>query len=124
MCKLQFGLWCTTGKYSTILVLGWAMTILGIGFSLVFRPWRTSFLIDVRSILGILYVTLLGILFPFLFHLIGLKNIGAQKASVLSLVEPVMSTIIAVAFMGARLFKIDFMGIGMVVCALLLLALN
>ncbi|MEW8974283.1 MAG: DMT family transporter [Tissierellaceae bacterium] len=111
-------------KYSTILVLGWAMTISGIGFSLVFRPWRTSLSMDIGSVLGILYVTLLGTLFPFLFHLTGLKNIGAQKASILSLVEPVMSTIIAVAFMGAKLFKIDFMGIGMVVCALLLLALN
>lgn len=38
----------------------------------------------------------------------GAKIIGPQRASILSLIEPVASTIIAVVFMGAELVKIDF----------------
>lgn len=110
-------------KYSVILVIGWAMLISGVGFTLVFRPWKSPFLIDVSSVLGIIFVAAFGTLFPFLFYLMGAKIIGPQRASILSLIEPVASTIIAVVFMGAELVKIDFLGIGLVVFALLLLAL-
>ena len=110
-------------KYSVILVIGWAMFISGTGFSLVFRPWIKPFLIDFSSILGIIFVAAFGTLFPFLLYLMGANIIGPQKASILSLIEPVMSTVIAVVFMGAELVKIDFLGIGLVVFALLLLTL-
>ncbi|NLY45150.1 MAG: EamA family transporter [Tissierella sp.] len=108
-------------RYSTTLIMGWAMFISGVGFMVVFRPLNIPIVITVRTILGIFFVVTFGTLFPFLFYLMGSKIIGAQRASILSLIEPVAATIIAVLFMGEKFKKVDYIGIGLVVFALFLL---
>lgn len=107
--------------YNTILIIGWAMLIAGVGFGITFRPLRTPIVFASTTILGVSYVVLFGTLFPFLFYLMGSKMIGPQRASILSLVEPVASTVIAVLFMGEVFISIDYVGIGLVLFALLLL---
>lgn len=108
-------------KHSTVLVVGWAMFIAGLGFGLVFRPWKDIFIKDAVSIFGIIYVAIFGTLFPFLFYLMGCKIIGAQRTGILTLIEPVAATLIAVMVMGERFVFLDYVGITMVILALLLL---
>lgn len=108
-------------EYSTILVVGWAMFIAGIGFGIALRPWNDIFIKDITSILGILYVAIFGTLCPFLFYLMGSKIIGPQRAGILTLVEPVASTLIAVMVMGESFIFLDYLGITMVLSALWIL---
>lgn len=108
-------------KHSTVLVVGWAMFVAGLGFGLVFRPWNDIFIRDAISILGIIYVAIFGTLFPFLFYLMGCKIIGAQRTGILSLIEPVAATLIAVVVMGEKFIFLDYIGITMVILALLIL---
>lgn len=110
-------------KFNTILIMGWAMLISGITFALVFKPWKTSFTVDFISIIGIIFVIILGTLLPFLFYLMGLKIIGAQRASIISLLEPVASTVIAVYFLNVKLHMFDYIGIIMVLLGLIILVL-
>lgn len=131
---LIFGLLAATGsvsynlspislqkRFSTTLIMGWAMFISGIGFMVAFRPLSIPILMTTSTILGIFFVVTFGTLFPFLFYLMGSKIIGAQRASILSLIEPVAATIIAVLFMGESFKKVDYIGIGLVIFALFLL---
>lgn len=108
-------------KYSTVLIVGWAMLISGASFGIVVQPWKTLFTIDIISILGILYVVVLGTLFPFLIYLVGSKIISPQRAGILSLIEPVAATLISVVFMGERFLRVDYIGIGLVIFSLFIL---
>ena len=107
--------------YDTILIIGWAMFIAGIGFAITFRPLEVPIIFSGSTILGIIYVVMFGTLFPFLFYLTGSKIIGPQRASILSLVEPVASTVISVLFMGEVFIGVDYIGIALVIFALFLL---
>lgn len=109
-------------KYNTILVVGWAMLISGLGFGLALRPWNDFFIKDPISILGILYVAIFGTLFPFLFYLMGCKIIGPQRAGILTLIEPVAATLIAVMVMGEEFIYLDYISISMVIVALFILS--
>lgn len=108
-------------KHSTVLVVGWAMLIAGMGFGLVFKPWNDIFTRDTIGIFGIIYVAIFGTLFPFLFYLMGCKIIGAQRTGILTLIEPVAATLIAVVVMGEKFIFLDYIGITMVILALLIL---
>lgn len=108
-------------KYDTVLVIGWGMLIAGTGFGIVLRPWNDFFIKDVTSILGIFYVAIFGTLCPFLFYLTGCKIIGPQRSGILTLVEPVAATLIAVMVMGEKFILLDYLGITMVISALLIL---
>lgn len=111
-------------KYSILFIMAWAMIFAGIGFSIVLRPWRIPFIVDLGSILGIIYVVLFGTLCPFVFYLFGSKIIGPQRASIITLLEPVISTFIVVVFMKGELLGFDFIGIIMVLVGLLALSTN
>ena len=108
-------------KYNTVLVIGWAMIISGTGFGIALRPWNDIFIRDIFSISGIIYVAIFGTLFPFLFYLLGAKIIGPQRAGILTLIEPVAATLIAVTVMGENFIALDYIGIAMVIIALLIL---
>lgn len=99
--------------YSTRLIMGWAMLIAGTGFNVLFKPMAIPIEPTTNTVLGIIFVVFFGTLFPFLFYLIGSRIIGAQRASILSLIEPVAATIIAVVFMGESFKKVDYIGIGL-----------
>lgn len=109
-------------KYNTSLIMGWAMLLAGIGFGFVFNPMGSTIIMDSITILSFGYVIILGTLFPFLFYSLGVKNAGAQIASILSLIEPVASAIIGVIFLGESFKRIDLIGISLVICALYLLS--
>ncbi len=108
-------------KYKTSLIVGWGMFISGIGFTILFNPLSVPITMTFTTLLGIIYIVVLGTLFPLLFYLIGAKLIGIQKASILGLIEPVTSTIIAVLFLGENFIILDYTGIILVIFALYLL---
>lgn len=102
---------------------GWAMLIAGIFFTIVFRPFQESFIKDSITFLGIFYISVFGTLLPFLFFTIGTRLIGPERAGILTQIEPVASTIIAVNFLGVKFIYLDFIGIGLVIFALILISL-
>lgn len=108
-------------KYDTSLIMGWAMLIAGIGFTICFRPLSIPIEYSPSTILGLSYVVILGTLIPFISYLKGSKIIGPQRSSILTLSEPVMSTIIAVLFFDESFIIIDYIGIAIVIFALFLL---
>ncbi|NLW43012.1 MAG: EamA family transporter [Tissierellia bacterium] len=108
-------------KYGVIAVNGWSMLIAGLVFGLLNQPWKIPFIIDLQSILGILYVSIFGTLIPFLIYMTGAQIVSPVIASILSLLETVFSTIIATTFMGVIFIYLDYIGIALVVTALILI---
>lgn len=109
-------------KYSTISIMALAMFIAGASFGLVMRPFQNPIIVDAQSILGMLYVIFFGTLIPFTIFLMGSKYVGPQKASILTLLEPVAATAVAVVVVGVELKIQDYIGIAMVLLALLILS--
>ena len=109
-------------KHDTSLIIGWAMLIAGIGFAIIFRPLETPIEYSLGTVFGIGYVVIFGTLIPFLSYLMGSKIIGPDKSSIITLIEPVMSTIIAVVFLNESFVFIDYIGMAVVIFALFVLS--
>lgn len=110
-------------RYDTTEIAGIAMLIGGIVLFLITRPFGTPFILDGGTIIGMAFGILFGTVFPFVAYLEGAKLIGPPKASVISTLEPLFSTIVAVLFLGAQFYNIDYIGIGMVMIAVIMLSL-
>lgn len=108
-------------EHGILAVNGWGMLIAGITLGALSQPWRVPFIVDTVSILGILYVAFLGTLVPFILYMTGAQILSPVTASILSLLETVISTLIATTFMGVRFIKLDYIGIGLVIVALFLI---
>lgn len=110
-------------RYDTTEIAGAAMLIGGIVLFFITRPFGTPFIFDVGTVLGLMFCILFGTVFPFVAYLEGAKTIGPPKASIISTLEPLFSTVVAVMFLGAQFFPIDYVGIGMVMVAITVLSL-
>ncbi len=110
-------------RYSSTYLIGWGMLIAGIVFTIFTRPYKIPFIIDSVSISGILFVSVFGTLGSFVFFLNGSKILGPNKASILSLIEPVASTFIGIFFLGVIFTIMDFIAIGLIISSLLLISL-
>lgn len=109
-------------RYSTISIMSIAMFLSGGVFGLVTRPFQNPIIVDMASILGILYVIFIGTLIPFSIFLMGSKYVGPQRASILNLFEPVSATLVAVLVVGIKMEIEDYIGIGLVLAALILIS--
>ncbi len=108
-------------KHGILAVNGWGMFIGGVVFALISQPWKASFIFDMSSIAGIIYVAILGTLIPFTLYMKGAHILSPVIASILSLLETVFTTVIATTFMGVNFISIDYIGIALVIVALFLI---
>ena len=69
-------------------------------------------------------IVLLGTVIPVVTFLAGLKRIGPTDASMLSTLEPVVTVLLAAAFLGESLPPVTLLGGGLILAAVLLLTQN
>lgn len=110
-------------RYQSTYIIAWSMLISSLIFTPILRPYEESFIVDIVSISGLLYVGIFGTLVPFVLFLMGSQIIGPNKASILALIEPVASTFIGTFFLGVKFTLMDFIAIGLIVFALFLISL-
>ena len=111
-------------KYSAISIIGWAMLIGGVCISFAKPPWQPNGLWDIYTYVGVLVVVIFGTLIPFYLYLRAVQLIGGQKASLLTSAEPLAATLIAVLWLGVPFHTMDWLGAGLVVATVFLLALD
>lgn len=87
-------------KWSSALVIGWAMTIGAVGLAVIQPPWSILELNWSLSLVGfVLFVVVLGTLIPFYLYLESLRYIKPSETSILSSAEPLAAAISAVVWL-------------------------
>lgn len=108
-------------RYSSSVIIGWAMFIGGIVFSFVKAPWNVEGIWDTYTYSYTVFIVILGTLAAFYSYLTAVKMIGGQKTSLLASAEPLSATLIAVLWLNVPFTLIDWIGSACIVSTIFLL---
>ena len=97
-------------KYSTTLIIGWGQFLSG-GFLCIFiNPFEPSGHWDGAAVAAMVYLILGATVLSYSVFLVGLKVVGATKASLISCAEPLASIIAVVLWLKTPLTLEDLVG--------------
>ena len=108
--------------HSTFLVMGWGMIIAGILLAVYVQPWHIVGSWDIKALGAFAVVVLMGTILAFSIYMEGVKLCGAQTASIVSAIEPVTATIATILIMNINFTVVEFVGMGLIVAAVIILA--
>ncbi|MEF9921368.1 MAG: DMT family transporter [Anaerovoracaceae bacterium] len=111
-------------EYGTETVTGWGMLIAGIILCVIFKPWHIVGTWDVVTFTMLGVIVVFGTVITFCFYLEGVKRIGPTKGSILATVEPIVSTVLAVACLGVVFQGMDFVGFALVIGTIFIIAFD
>ena len=109
-------------KYPIVLNLGWGLIFGGVILGAFLRVWNLGGISDFSGFLALLGVIFFGTVFAFSFYLIGVKIIGAPKASIIASIEPVSAAFFAYFWLGTKFAFLDFVGFILIISCIILLA--
>ena len=110
-------------KYSTTLIIGWGQFLSG-GFLCIFiNPFEPSGHWDGAAVAAMVYLILGATVLSYSVFLVGLKVVGATKASLISCAEPLASIIAVVLWLKTPLTLEDLVGMTCIILTVVLLSL-
>ena len=109
-------------RYDIYQVLGFGMFIGGLFMCLLVRPWNYTVVWDGGTWAAMFGVIVVGTAVAFGLYLQGVSIIGPLKGSLYSGVEPVSSIIISVFWLNTTFTLPDFLGFGLIMVTVLILA--
>ena len=111
-------------KWGSMLVIGIGMLIPG----LVMIPFTGRRLFhgqySMDNLMGLVGLVVIGTIFAYTVFLKGTTLIGPVKGSLLAAIEPISAVFFAFAIMNEHFFAIDFIGMAMILLAVLLISLK
>lgn len=96
--------------YGSLTTVGWGMLLGGIVISAVVQPWHVVGVWDVKTVVAVGGVILLGTMISFCCYLEGVNLIGPVKASLFACVEPLVAMILSVLVTGVQFTGLDLIG--------------
>jgi drug/metabolite transporter (DMT)-like permease len=109
-------------EYDAATVAGWGMVVGGLALSFIRPPWTVEGNWDAAAYIFFAFVILLGTLAAFYLSLTALRLIGPQRTSLLTCVEPLSATLLAVLWLGVSWGVLDWLGMALILAAIALLA--
>ena len=109
-------------EHAASLVAGWGMIIGGLALAIFSPPWRVEGHWDAPAYAGLGIVILMGTLVSFYLSLNALRMIGPQKTSLLTCVEPLAATALAVLWLGVAWGGMDWLGTACILATVALLS--
>jgi drug/metabolite transporter (DMT)-like permease len=97
-------------EYGALSVTGWAMIIGGIVLQLAFKPWTIDVVLDSQVITAVIIIIIFGTILPFAMYLRGVVLAGANRAVMLSNMEPMTATILSALLLGQQFHLMDIIG--------------
>ena len=110
--------------YGSLHVISLSMLLGGILFPLVSQAWTYSFDMTGSNLLALFGIVGIGTIFAYTVFLHGVSIIGPVKGSLLASVEPVASVLLTVLVMGTQFYLTDFIGMILIIAAVLLISLR
>lgn len=108
-------------KYGEMRIAGLGMFIAGLAFQLIHPVWRPDFQMDHYSVGLVISIIIFGTALPFLFQLSSLRFIEASLASVLTVTEPILATVLSVLLFKSRFAVPQLVGFGLVLFSVIVL---
>ena len=109
-------------KYPVVLNLGWGMVLGGVVLGLFLQVWNLKGISDFSGFLALMGVVFFGTVLAFSFYMIGVKLIGAPKASLIAAIEPVSAAFFAHFWLKTQFVFLDFVGFVLIISCIFLLA--
>ncbi|KRM69905.1 transport protein [Apilactobacillus ozensis DSM 23829 = JCM 17196] len=106
---------------SPFVVLGWGTLIAGFGFNLYHPFWVGAPKLNTGIVLGIGGVILIGTIFAFSAVLYSLKFAPSEVSSIVDAVEPVVTFILSIIFLGLKIDMIEVLGSALIIVAIYIL---
>lgn len=110
-------------KYSTTMIIGWGQFLSGGLLCFFNNPFVPSGNWDGAAVAAMVYLILGATVLSFSVFLIGLKVVGATKASLISCAEPLASIFAVVLWLKTPLTLEDLIGMGCIILTVALLSL-
>ncbi len=97
-------------EHGALAVTGWAMLIGGIVLQLIFKPWTMNVSIDSQVVTAVIIIIIFGTILPFSMYLRGVVMAGANRAAMLSNMEPLTAAVLAAVLLGQQFHIMDIVG--------------
>lgn len=110
--------------YGSLPVISLSMLLGGLLFPLFSQAWNYSFDMTGTNLLALFGIVGIGTIFAYTVFLHGVSIIGPIKGSLLASVEPVASVLLTVLVMGTQFYLTDFIGMVLIIAAVLLISLR
>ena len=110
--------------YGSLPVISLSMLLGGLLFPLFSQAWNYSFDMTGTNLLALFGIVGIGTIFAYTVFLHGVSIIGPIKGSLLASVEPVASVLLTVLVMGTQFYLTDFVGMVLIIAAVLLISLR
>ena len=111
-------------KWGSMLVIGCGMVVPG----MVMLPFTAGQIIQgqygLGNLFGLVGLVMIGTIFAYTVFLKGTSLIGPVKGSLLASIEPISAVFFAFAIMKEHFFALDFIGMAMILLAVLIISLK
>lgn len=111
-------------KWGSMLVIGCGMVVPG----MVLLPFTAGQIIQgqygLGNLFGLVGLVMIGTIFAYTVFLKGTSLIGPVKGSLLASIEPISAVFFAFAIMKDHFFTLDFIGMAMILLAVLIISLK
>jgi drug/metabolite transporter (DMT)-like permease len=107
-------------KYPISIMQAWSFAMGGVFLGLVFRSWNIHYVPDIRGIIGIIFVIVVGNILAFTLYMKGVSYIGPEKSILYGFSEPLVAAIVGIAFFKNPFTFADVIGF---ICIFLMLFL-
>lgn len=109
-------------EYGSPVVVGWGMLIGGGVFQLIRPIWKPGFPLDIKAILYMGFIIVIGTAIAFCCYLASLNYIEASLSNITAALEPLVANILTPLLLSQALPFIQIIGIGIVLLSVLLFA--
>ncbi|HFI0932210.1 TPA: DMT family transporter [Streptococcus suis] len=110
--------------YGSMVVIGLGMLMGGIVVTLGVQTWKQSLPLDTGTAFGLLGIVGVGTIFAYTAFLKGVSMVGPVNGSLLASIEPIASVFFAVWLVNEQFYTIDFVGMLLILLAVLLISLK
>ncbi|MGV3145024.1 EamA family transporter [Streptococcus suis] len=110
--------------YGSMVVIGLGMLMGGIVVTLGVQTWKQSLPLDTGTAFGLLGIVGMGTIFAYTAFLKGVSLVGPVNGSLLASIEPIASVFFAVWLVNEQFYSIDFVGMLLILLAVLLISLK
>ena len=110
--------------YGSMVVIGLGMLVGGIVVTLGVQTWKQSLPLDTGTTFGLLGIVGVGTIFAYTAFLKGVSLVGPVNGSLLASIEPIASVFFAVWLVNEQFYTIDFVGMLLILLAVLLISLK
>ncbi len=112
-------------QFDSLVIVGWAMVIGGVGFSFIHPPWKIDVaLLTGEVLLYLAFVILFGTMIAFWFYIESLQSLSPKETSLFGSLEPLLAVLTTVFWLHEPFGLFQWLGTVCIIVLVLFLSLS